>query len=68
MSLQATSVAGCHVGRTGGCGWQYHLPTAIGMESPHCPVNSVSGSCLPQIVIHAGMGLEHIAGHSHLSL
>lgn len=67
MSLQTTLVAGCHVGRTGGCGWQYHLPTAIRMESPHHTVSSVSSSCLPKIVIHTSMGLEQIAGHSHLS-
>lgn len=65
MPLQTAS-AGCHVGRTGACGWQYHLPTAIGMESPHHTLNSVTSSCLLKIMIHTGLGLEQIAGCSHL--
>lgn len=62
VSLQAASVAGCHVGRTGGCGWLYHLPTAIGMVSTHHTLSS--SRCLPKTTICTGKGVEQIADHS----
>lgn len=64
VSLQAASVAGCHVGRTGGCGWPYRLPTAVGMVSTHHTPSSFSSRCLPKTMIHTGKAVEQIAGHS----
>lgn len=63
MSLQAALVAGCHVGRTGGCGWPYRLPTGIGMVSTHHTLSSFSSRCLPKTMIYTGKGVEQIAGH-----